>query len=269
MDLDFIDKEITEARLFRSTRQFGTLTGRDVANLLYLNTLATYMMAQDSEQQEFAREYAADTVKFSGYTLFRTHATDMYLLAYQVLHPTNDHISLSNGMFGKHFLKNLNFNSRMHIAFLRKIAKADDHRAEAITYLYRLELQLGVDDQRYKRWRRLATDWNSLKFSQKQVTVVQIIQEIRRLGAGGGRGSEIMIGLSPMLKYRRYKNIIRAPLEPAASTADKVAGALVGAYVGRKAAAKLSTMDTGKAKKLGTGLGAIAGYWSAGRKKVK
>ena len=49
-----IDTELSESRLFRFTASFSRLNGRDVADLLYLETLAVYMMALDSKQQDYA-----------------------------------------------------------------------------------------------------------------------------------------------------------------------------------------------------------------------
>jgi hypothetical protein len=50
----------------------------------------------------------------------------------------------------------------------------------------------------------------------------------------------------------------------------KVGGAALGAVAGRYAAKKLTKLAKNKPntlKKAGTGIGAIAGYWAAGRKK--
>ena len=49
MELDFLDNEITEGRLFRTSRNYQNLTGRDVADLFYLTTLAIYIMEKDSK----------------------------------------------------------------------------------------------------------------------------------------------------------------------------------------------------------------------------
>ena len=52
MELQLIGQELSEARLYRASRSFGTLAGEDIADLLYLNTLSTFMMLQDDEQRE-------------------------------------------------------------------------------------------------------------------------------------------------------------------------------------------------------------------------
>ena len=47
MELQLINQEISEARLYRSTKQFGEFDGRDIANLIYLITMSTYLTSTD------------------------------------------------------------------------------------------------------------------------------------------------------------------------------------------------------------------------------
>jgi len=263
MDFQLIDQELCEARLFRASRQFSAFSGEDIAHLLYLDTMLTYMLAQDDDQAEFARKYAGDTAKFGTYSLFRTHATDAYMLAYQIAHPMNDHVKLKNAASSKKHLEGLQFQKRHHIMFMRKIQKAKDTRAEAITYLYRLEKQLKVTDARYRAWRRMIVDWPKLNYTGKQRIVAQVIQELRRRGAGSGRYMEITYGLEPMLKKVKFRNIDK----PKSDTGKKIAGAVAGAIAGRYAADKINKSSNKTAKNVGTGIGAIAGYWAAGKKK--
>jgi len=262
MEFQLIDQGLCEARLFRASRQFGAFDGKDIAHLLYLDTMLTYMLAQDEEQSDFARKYAGNTAKFSTYSLFRTHGTDAYMLAYQVSQPKNDYVKMKDARESKRHLENLTFQKRQHIMFMRKIATDKDNRAEAISYLYRLERQLGVTDARYRAWRRMIVDWPKLKYSSKQRIVAQVIQELRRRGSGSGRYMEITRGLEPMLKQNKFKNIEK----PKSDTGKKVAGAVAGAIAGRYAADKLNKSSNKTAKNVGTGIGAIAGFWAAGKK---
>lgn len=263
MELQLINTEdLAEARLYRASRSFNTLDGQDIADLLYLNTLATFMMMQDEDQRDFAMDYAKKTVMYGTYSLFRTHATDMYMLAYTVSHPDNDNIKLADSKNSKRYLKDLMFESRKHIYFLRKFIAENYTKSEAISYLFRLETQLRIKDSRYKRWRRLIQDWKNLKYAQKQLAIAQIVQELRRKGAGAGRASEIMYGLSPMLKNKKFLNT-----EPEKKSGGGLAGAVAGAVAGRYVAGKLNKMDNKKAKNLGTGIGAIAGYWANRNRK--
>ena len=262
MDLQLIDNEISEARLYRTTSAFGQLTGESVAELLYLNTLVTFMLYKDDAQSDYAQAYAKQTIQYGKYTLFRTHATDLYLLCYLASEPKSTHVKLRNFLQSQSHLNSLNFNKTTHWQFLQKIANGSITDTVASPYMFRLESQLKIKRSIYKQWRRLIMDWENLKYIQKQAVTAKIAQEFRRLG----RGSEVMAPLTSMLKYKRYR--VNTDMKPSLTrrVAGTTAGAVAGRYVGKKVAQKFNK-DVDKYKKVGTGLGAIAGYWASGRQK--
>jgi hypothetical protein len=259
-----IDQEISEARLFRTSNNFRNLTGREVANLLYLTTLSTWMMTKDSKQESFARSYLKQSTQYGPYILFRSHATDLFLLAYHVNDPENKNIKLKNNIESKRFLKSLQFNNRQHWLNMSKISSGKDRNSEMYSFFMRLESQLKISDSRYKKWRRLVSDWGNLKYTARQLVVTSILQEYRRIA----KGSEMVSPLSTMTRYKKY--IVTDKEKP--STAKRVAGAVAGAAAGRYAGKKIA-QKTGKNidkyKKYGTGIGAIAGYWASGRQRQK
>ena len=266
LDLKLIDKEISEARLFRTSRQFKNLTGRQVADLLYLTSLSIWMMAKDGKQEDFARAYAKQSTQYGPYVLFRTHATDLFLLAYQVNDPDNRNISLNNSFESKRFLNSLKFNNRQHWLMISKIARGNERNSEMSTFFLRLESQLKISHSRFKQWRRLISDWSNLKYSQRQMVVAAVIQEYRRYA----KGSEMISPLSTMTKYKAYSISDKYKDEPslARRVAGTAAGAVAGRYAGKKLA-KATGKNVDKYKKYGTGLGAIAGYWASGRQRQK
>lgn len=264
MDFKLIDKEISEARLYRTTSAFGQLTGESVAELLYLNTLVTYLMYKDEKQRDFAIAYARQSIQYGKYTLFRSHATDLYLLAYMVSEPKTKIVKLRNYLQSQSHLNSLTFDKRTHWSFLQRIAKGTMTDTVASPYMFRLESQLKIKKSMYKQWRRLIMDWENLRYLQRQSVTARILQEFRRLG----RGSEVMAPLSTMIKYKKYR--VPQEFKKASLTkrvAGTAAGAVAGRYVGKKIAKRFGK-DVDKYKKAGTGLGAIAGYWASGRKKV-
>lgn len=265
MELEFIDNEICESRLFRATGNMKYLDGRDVADLVYLNTISLYMMLQDDVQHSYATNYAMQTSQYGGYNSFRTSATDLYLLCYVLKYPENDKISLKNNFTSVRFIESLNFDDRKHFMFMKKIANSGDRANDAINYFFRLESQLNITNSKFKQYRRFITNWGNLKYSTRQLVVTKLLQTIRQIG----RGSEMLSPLTTMAKYRKYSTEPAYDV-PRTSLAQKVAGAAVGAYVGSKAAGKLAQVAKDKPdtfKKVGTGIGAIAGYWAAGRRK--
>lgn len=266
MDLQFIDVELSESRLYRTTRNFSKFNGADVVDLLYLNTLAAYMLTKDEAQRDYALSYINKTTQYGNYTLFRTHATDLYLLAYQVAHPKNKAIDLANQLLTSTFLDGVNFDHRDHWKFLREVYNSESTAVgRATSFFYRLENQLKITNPKYKQLRRLVLDWANLKYIQRQMVVANFAHEFRKKGLG----SELLDSMNTMLKYREY-NVAPDLEEPGLGT--KLAGAAAGAVVGRAIGSKVATSlgkDEDKYKRAGTGIGAIAGYWAAGRKKAK
>ena len=265
MDFKLIDKEISEARLYRTTSGFNQLTGESVSELLYLNTLITYLMFKDDKQHDYAKSYAKQSTQYGKYTLFRSHATDLYLLSYLVSNPESKSIKLRNSISSKKHLKSLKFDKRTHWQFMFKLANDRITDTVASPYMFRLESQLKIKKSMYKQWRRAIMDWENLRYIQRQSITTRIVQELRRLG----RGSELMIPMTSMIKYKKYR--VKADVSKPSTTrrvAGTVAGAVAGRYAGKKIAQKLNK-NVDKYKKAGTGLGAIAGYWASGRQRQK
>lgn len=263
MEFKLIDTEISEARLYRTTSGFNQLTGEAISELLYLNTLITYMMYKDKKQSKFAQSYAKQTIQYGKYTLFRSHATDLYLLANVVSNPDSNTVSrLRQPGKSERYLKSLKFDKRTHWTFMMNIANGRANDVMASPYMFRLESQLKIKKSMYKQWRRLIMDWENLKYNQKQYVVTKIAQELRRLG----RGSEVLTPVSHMIKYRSYKTNDKFKKNTGRKIAGAVAGGVAGRYAGKKIAQKLGK-DVDKYKKVGTGLGAIAGYWAGGRSR--
>jgi len=266
LDFKLIDKELSEARLFRTTRSFNIYNGRDIADLLYLTSLTTFMMAKDDKQEGFARSYAKQSTQYGKYNFFRSHATDLYLLAYQVNDPSNRNIQLRNSLESRMFLKGCKFNDRQHWQFFSKVGRGTESSNESAIFFMRLEKQLKISNAKYKQFRRFITDWKNLKYRSKQLVVAQIIQEFRRIG----RGSEMINPLSTMTKYKSYRLSDKYRDKPSTTrrVAGAAAGALAGRYVGKKIAQKTGA-NVDKYKRRGTGIGAIAGYWASGRQRQK
>ena len=265
MELDFIDSEISESRLYRTSGNLRYLDGRSIADLAYLNTIALYMMLQDDNQHNYAKSYAKATAQYGGYVTFRTSATDLYMLCHAIQAPDSKKFSFKDPISSKRFLKSLKFDTRKHYMFMKTIGTAGDRANQAMNYFFRLESQLNITNSKYKQYRRFISNWGNLKYNSRQLVVTKLLQTIRQLG----RGSELIGPLSTMTKYRKYKPEPAYDV-PRTSLAQKVAGAAVGAVAGRYVAGKAAKLAKDKPetfKKVGTGIGAIAGYWAAGRKK--
>lgn len=271
MDFQLIDTEdLSEARIFRTTNNFKNLEGKDIADLLYLTSLSIYLMYKDDKQYDYARSYAKQSVQYGPYTLFRSHATDLYMLAHVCNSMHRKNFNFKKNSESQRFLGTLNFNNRTHWNFFNKLKSGMLNDTEAHPYFFRLESQLKISDSRYKQWRRLLMDWENLRYRQRQYVTTNILQEYRRKA----RGSEMVTTLSTMVKYKKYgvsDKFSKKPYKKSNATGKflgTVAGAAAGRYAGKKIAQKLGK-NVDKYKKVGTGLGAIAGYWAGGRQRQK
>lgn len=274
MDLKLVNQEISEARLYRYSRSFGAFTGRQVADLLFLNTLALQLLYLEDKTVKRAKDYAKSSVGYGNFSLFRTAATDLYMLAYATLHPDNQNMTFTKHSESKKFLKGLKFEQGMYVKYLRMVAQNRVGKDFANIYFYRLENQLKITDSRYKRWRRLISTYRNLKFAQRNAIYAQLLFEIKRIGGGAGRGSELVPALEPFLKKRGYQDLERKANKAAAdanktSFAKRAAGTVAGAIAGKYAVDKFAKAKPSTQKKIGTGIGAIAGYWASGRKRQK
>lgn len=274
MDLKLVNQELAEARLFRYSRSFGAFTGRQVADLMFLNMLALQLLALEDKTSKQAIDYAKKTVAYGNFSLFRTASTDLYLLAYQLLHPNNSHVKMNKHNESINFIKGLKFDQGLYVRYLRLLAQARSGTDQAYTYFFRLETQLRIQDSRYKRWRRLISTYSSLKFAQRNALIAQILFEMKRIGGGAGRGSELVPQLEPFLKKRGYSKAERDAKKDfdkanKTSFAKRAAGTVAGAIAGKYAVDKLAKAKPSTQKKVGAGIGAIAGYWASGRKRQK
>lgn len=267
-DFSLVNSELSESRLYRTSNQFAYYTGKEVSDLLYLTTLSIYMYYKDDNQAEYAKAYAKQTSQYGPYNMFRTHGTDLYMLS----HAVNTKLDTRQYRFAKNeeshrYLKSLNFDSRTHQMFLNKLSNDSINDTEAEPYFMRLERQLKITDSRYKQWRRLILDWEKLKYIERQNVTTKLLQEFRRLG----KGSEMISTLSTMAKYRSYSvsdkfDTTNSNTSLGKTVAATAAGAVAGRYVAGKIATQLGK-DEQQFKKIGTGLGAIAGYWASRKKQ--
>ena len=49
MDLTLVNQELAEARLFRYSRSFGAFTGRQLADMLFLNMLVLQLLSLEDK----------------------------------------------------------------------------------------------------------------------------------------------------------------------------------------------------------------------------
>lgn len=189
MEFQLIDKELCEANLYYKAHRLSHFSASEIADLYYMcmmGLLMIYLNDRDS-----AKEYLRRTTQFGTYALFRTHATDMYMLAYHILHPDNDHLTMSDPVTGKKYLNSLQFDGKANIRMLIMMLSGNIDSDRLYVYLYRLERQLKISKSRYKQWRREIFQWNSLDNKEKTDLIKRLMFEFKMLGNNGGTRSDI------------------------------------------------------------------------------
>lgn len=212
-----IDTELCESKLYFASAKFSAISGDHLARALFLNNLLLFILSQEPEHQQFAQKYALKTIQYGRYAVFRTHATDLYVLSYAVLHPDSEQIALRDGKQGVRYLQTLDLDQQMSIEFIRRIAAGTNTSSQATRYLYRLETQLRIRDGRYRLWRREAALWDQVRPAVKAQIIKMMLTELNRLGSGTVRNSELVtVGLRKLAK--KYINTT----EPVAETLEPV-----------------------------------------------
>jgi len=229
MELTFIDNEITEAKLYRHSRKFSSITGREIANLVYLQTLCLYLLSKQSDTDKIARGYAHQTAQYGTYALFRTHATDLYMLCYAVLHPYSNNVELKEPIKSKQFLEQCKLNSKQHITYCRQMADGSLQDSRITTYFYRLEAQLKIEDGRYKQWRRIISNWPNANKNLQDKIKKQLVMEMRRMANGVVRGSELFPIINKSVAGKPRRKQLDMP-QVARSVAGSSAGATASRY---------------------------------------
>ena len=64
MELTLVNQELAEARLFRYSRSFGAFTGRQLADLMFLNTLILQLLFLEDKSVKKAMSYSSYLVHF-------------------------------------------------------------------------------------------------------------------------------------------------------------------------------------------------------------
>jgi hypothetical protein len=226
-----------------------------VAQLLFLNTLALTLMVQDRAQYNYAKQYGKKTTSYGNYLLFRNAATDLYTLAHHVRFPHSKSLKLQDNKKGEDYLDALKFDDKMHYKMMQRIARGDRNLINTLKpYLMRLENQLKVPS-RLRSLRREVTVWSTLSQSQREKTVGKLYDEMRRTGKTG----ELMRSVGAMNSYRQFDDPEKRGVLKRAAIAG--AGAYAGAALGKKIATA-TDKDPNKYRKVGAGIGALAGYWA-------
>ena len=253
MDLQLLP-ELNESRLYRATNGFKAYNQDDITELLFVFVLINTMFVQDASTVKFGKNYAKKSASYGKFTSNRITSTDLYQMAYFV---NKKHSDLPPGAKKK----TIKFDERRLHMYLQQIGKG---KKPNVTYLLRLQYQLGITSTSLLAVRRLLSDWPRLKYRQKQLAVTRLLHLMRAKAVR----SELYKPLNDLARERRYllPGVTNKDLDKATnqSTLKRLAVAGATAYAAHELGPKITKGRVGP--KASAGLAGIAAYWGSRKK---
>ena len=236
MELTFINKEITEARMFRNRTIMSKLGIDDVANFAFLNTLLLYMLYSEYDTAPAAVGYADKTIRYNSFDNYRVSGSDLYLAFHILFDRSGDSDRLIGGTPEKNAIARNRINMPYHL--LRKFFKEmanntlDTDGAFIPRFFLTLEKKLNINTSNYKSIRRLVQNWHKTSTTEKHLAITRLSMYFRT----HARLAELFPYLEAL---SRSKNLgidvannpeTKSGMKKIARTALKTVGAAVAGY---------------------------------------
>ncbi len=244
MELSFINKEITEARMFRNRAILRKLSIEDVANFAFLNTLLLFIVYSENDTGLAGVDYAEKTIRYNSFDHYRISGSDLYIAYYILFNTAGD--ELIGGTPEGNALARSRINVPMYM--LRKMFKemANDSLRIDSAFIQRfflmLEKKLNIKTSNYKSIRRLVQNWHKASTPEKQLVVTRMSMYFRT----NARLAELFPYLE-MLARKKNWNIdnannpeTKSGMKKIATGALRLAGAATAGYYLGKQIGKLA-----------------------------
>ena len=241
MELSFINKEITEARMFRNRTFTRKLNIEDVANFAFLNTLLLFIVYSEYDTGLAGVDYSERTIRYNSFDHYRVSGSDLYL-AYYMLFNVDGH---ADDYIGGTPEKNAMARKRitMPVHMLRKFFKemaTDTLRVDNAMiprFFLMLEKKLNIKSSNYKSIRRLVQNWHKTSTPEKQLVITRLSMYFRT----NARLAELFPYLEMLARKRNWgidganNPETKGGMKKIGQGALKLAGAAVaGYYAGRQ-----------------------------------
>ncbi len=244
MELSFINKEITEARMFRNRAILRKLSIEDVANFAFLNTLLLFIVYSENDTGLAGVDYAEKTIRYNSFDHYRISGSDLYIAYYILFNTAGD--ELIGGTPEGNALARSRINVPMYM--LRKMFKEmakDSLRIDSAfiqRFFLMLEKKLNIKTSNYKSIRRLVQNWHKASTPEKQLVVTRMSMYFRT----NARLAELFPYLE-MLARKKNWNIdnannpeTKSGMKKIAKGALRLAGAATAGYYLGKQIGKLA-----------------------------
>ncbi len=167
--------ELTESHLITSKTGYRKYSGKQIAEILYLNILAFRILTCD-DKNTFIETYANKTKYFRNFDDWHQNTTDLYLLVFGLL--TEDDISLSKDDLK--YLKSLSFDTDRFMNWLKMFAAHSPlSETHAMRLFMSLDKNLKITNDSWRSIRRLAMNWPHITHYDRQLAMTRLLQLMR------------------------------------------------------------------------------------------
>jgi hypothetical protein len=152
---------VSEARVIRRQNDLQRYTFQDIQERVYVSFLALSLLKNNEATRSWAKGYADQTMAYGAFDIVRGSANDLHnLLA--VLDGRKDILQkLKNKRDAEVSRQRSPFPTLFAKRYLRKLT--DDY-----SFLYRLERELRIHNNRYRQIRRAIADWHKQSVTNKK-----------------------------------------------------------------------------------------------------
>jgi len=201
MELNFINNELRESRLFRSSHELSNKTAEDIKNISFLYFLTLSIMSEEFSTATFAQDYLIKTFKHgSKFERASRTDTDLYWCLHIIFENQYQILKSSHEEENKMELEKINLDKFKVLQWVRKTIKATTTQSDTSRFLTILENSLKINNSDYKDLRRLISRWSDLSNQQRTIVCTRLLFALNRYA----RMSEIYPEFSNFVKGKGY-----------------------------------------------------------------
>ena len=222
-----------DERLHMGERNSGRMTARQIADHVFMDCIALWIMSNIFEFAPVAKKYA-ERARSGRFDRWRNGGTDLQNSVHIVHRRRTD---MYRTAADRALLNKVKLNPRTVTEFLGRIASGRITEAQARVSLQRLESELMIESSDYRSVRRLAQGWPGLTTSQRRTVITRMNYFYNANARRAELASSVAnLGKSQNLLDFRTKNPERPSVGKvvAAHTAAIAAGAAVGWLLGKR-----------------------------------
>ena len=226
--------KLEEQRLHRNEGNPKKLTARQIADHVFMDLIALWIMHNIFDYAPVAEKYAARTL--AGGTMFKKWKyanSDLHNSIHMIV---ADRTDLLKSSADRTLMKKIKLNVIELKRYLTKIKNGRISKSEVRMMLQKFETQLRIEESNYRSIRRIAQDWENNVTSSKR----QVITRMLMFYNMNARMSEMHCILKELAKSHNFedknaKNPEKSPIRKAASAVAMAGAAATGAgYLGWK-----------------------------------